>query len=253
MQRTEPSIDTNDSDGSNRRVGKGQCMPTARTGRPTKTTRTKYARARSSNRMPPSQALQRRPSRATISGAHRAEERHAESSSRDLSRSSLSAASHWCELTLLTSAATAAATASTPTWRPRGAATATFAAEPATTTPTAAAASATTAASGRTPLTSDVYGDGPPVQGRAVQRLDGALGLFRRPVLDKAEASGLPRCSVDDDASRGDLTELGEGFLQLLVHRRVCQIAHIQPVSHYYSISIAWHRIRSDSKVISAP
>jgi hypothetical protein len=148
---------------------------------------------------------------------------------------------------LLTPAATAAATASTPTRRPRGAATATLAAEPATTTATAAAATTAAAASGRTPLTSDVYGDGP------VQRLDGALGLFRRPVLDKAEASGLPRCSVDDDASRGDLTELGEGLLQLLVHRRVCQIAHIQPVSHYYSISIAWHRIRSDSEVISAP
>jgi hypothetical protein len=161
---------------------------------------------------------------------------------------------HACEESLLTPAATTATATTTPTWRPRGTTT-TFTTEPATPTAAAPTAATTTAAtaSGRTPLARDVHGDGSPVEGRAVQRLDRTLGLFRRPVFDKAEAAGLPRCSVDDDASRGDLTELGEGFLQLLVHGRVCQIAHIQPVSHYYSISIAWHRIRSDSDVISAP
>jgi hypothetical protein len=137
---------------------------------------------------------------------------------------------------------TPAATAATPAARrTRGAPAATLATEP-TSTPTTPAATTPAAASGRTPLTSHVEGDRTTIEGRAVERLNGSLGVFRRAIFDEAKAAGLPRGPIDDDASRNYLAELGEGFLELLVHRRVRQIAHIQPVSHYYSISIAWHR-----------
>jgi hypothetical protein len=163
----------------------------------------------------------------------------------------------------LAPAATATTPTTTPTasWWPGGSTAAAALATEATTTaataatasvPTASAsittaAAPTAAARGRTPLTSNVDGDRSAIESRAVQRLDGALGIFVRPILDETKATGLPRGPVDDDASRSYLAELGEGFLKLLVHRRVSQIAHIQPVSHYYSISIAWHRIRSAS------
>jgi hypothetical protein len=138
----------------------------------------------------------------------------------------------------------APAATATPTRRARGTSSA-IAAEPTATAATPAAATPATAAAGRTPLASDVHRDRPAVEGRSVERLDGALGLLIRSVLHKAETTRLPCRSIDDHAGRGHFTELGEGLLQLLVHRRVRQVAHIQPVSHYYFISIAWHRIRS--------
>jgi hypothetical protein len=147
--------------------------------------------------------------------------------------------------------ATTATAATTPaTTRGTGRATPAVSTESATPTATATAA---TAASRRTALARDVHRDRTTIERRPVEGLNGTLSLFVGSKLDEAKPTGLTRGSVDHHASRGYLAELGEGLLQLLVHRRVRQVAHIQPVSHYYFISIAWHRIRSDSKVVSVP
>lgn len=94
--------------------------------------------------------------------------------------------------------APAAATAATATRRARGT-TAAVTAKPATAA-TATPATTTPAASGRTPLARDVHGDGPPVERRPVQRLDGTFGLFVRVVLHEAKSAGLTCCSVNDHA-----------------------------------------------------
>jgi hypothetical protein len=143
------------------------------------------------------------------------------------------ASSGRCESAVLSAtAATTTTTAATaaPTRRARGT-TAPFATKPATPAP-ATTTTATATTGGRTPLTGDVHGDGATIERRTIERLNGSLGFLVAPVLDEPEPTRLARCSIDDDASRGYLAELGEGLLQLLVHRRVRQVAHIQPVSH---------------------
>ncbi len=105
-------------------------------------------------------------------------------------------------------------------------------------TATAPTATASTAAPGRTveaprlSLARHVYGDGSPVELRAVQILDGLLRLLVGFELDEPEAPGLASHSIGNNRDGAELTEFREGLAKLFFARRVAEIADVQFAVH---------------------